>query len=185
VYRQWRSSLNWRRSAKAIDSKKQKPKVFIGSSTEAVKYAEAIKAKLQDVVSFTIWRSKKNWQPGLSTLENLIKLLSEHDFAVLILDAEDVTNSRGQVSLSPRDNIIFELGLFMGHLGRCRTFFLCRKIIDLKIPSDLKGITSIPFDGPPHQAKRAVAGACQYRSNTLGRSASEIPHPVSATETRT
>jgi len=141
--------------------KKQKPKIFIGSSTAAVKYAEAIKAKLQDVGSFTIWRSKKNWHPTQSTLGNLIRLLSEHDFAVLILDAEDETKSNGQVSPSPRDNIIFELGLFMGHLGRCRTFFLCRKTIDLKIPSDLKGITSIPFDGPPHQAKRAVAGACQ------------------------
>jgi hypothetical protein len=145
----------------AIGLKTRKPKVFIGSSLESLKYAGQIKAKLQDVASLTIWKHKKIWRPGLATLENLINLLSGHDFAVLILSAEDITSSRGQVRPSPRDNIIFELGLFMGHLGRCRTFFLCRKGIDLKIPSDLNGITFIPFEGTPLQAKKAVAGACK------------------------
>ena len=141
-----------------IDSKKQKPKIFIGSSLESLKYAQAIEARLRKVASVTIWKNERIWRPGLLILENLINLLPGHDFAVLILGAEDVINSRGRARPGPRDNIVFELGLFMGHLGRRRTFFLCRKDVDLKIPTDLVGITYIPFNGTP-QAQRAVAGA--------------------------
>lgn len=143
----------------AIDLRAQKPKIFIGSSLESIKYARALEAKLHRVASVTVWTNKQIWRLGLATLENLINLLPGHDFAVLILGAEDVTSSRGDVRPAPRDNIIFELGLFMGHLGRSRTFFLCRKGIDLKIPSDLNGITYISFDGAPLHAEKAVARA--------------------------
>jgi hypothetical protein len=143
-----------------IDLKTQKPKVFIGSTQEALKYAEAIKTKLQKFASFKIW-NEDIWKPGGATLENLINLLKDYDFAVLILDGEDLTASRELVQDAPRDNVIFELGLFMGHLGRFRTFFLCRTNTDLKIPTDLKGITYIPFEGTPEQANKAVENACK------------------------
>lgn len=109
----------------------------------------------------TVWKNKKIWRPGLVILENLINLLPGHDFAVLILGADDDTLSRGKKMPAPRDNIIFELGLFMGHLGRRRTFFLCREGIALKIPTDLTGITYLPFKGTPDRAEKAVAGACR------------------------
>jgi hypothetical protein len=162
--------------------KTQKPRVFIGSSQEALKYAEAIKAKLQDVASLTIWTNEKIWRPGLAILENLIKLLPDYDFAVLILGAEDITSSRGYVTPSPRDNIIFELGLFMGHLGRFRTFFLCREGTNLKIPSDLNGIIYLSFEAIPDQVNKAVAGACKiirHQIKTQGvHKLSQSPRPI-------
>jgi predicted nucleotide-binding protein len=110
--------------------KTKKPRVFIGSSREALEYAKAIKTKLQDVASLNIW-NEDIWRPGASTLENLVNVLPEYDYAICILGGEDVTSSRGLIKDSPRDNIIFELGLFMGHLGRFRTFFVCRTDVDL------------------------------------------------------
>ena len=141
--------------------KPPRPRVFIGSSVESIEYANAINAKLQRVASPTLWTSEKIWRPGLSTLENLISKLPDYDFAVLILGAEDVTASRGRRTDAPRDNIIFELGLFMAHLGRNRTFFLRREGTDLKIPSDLKGITYLTFKETPNRANEAVAAACK------------------------
>jgi predicted nucleotide-binding protein len=146
--------------ANTIDLKTQKPKVFIGSSKETLKYAVAIKAKLKRVASLHIW-DDDIWRLGKTTLENLIDLLPRYDFAVLILGADDITSSRGRVTPSPRDNIIFELGLFMGHLGRFRTFFLCRKDTKLKIPSNLNGIIYPSFEETPDQPNKAVAGACK------------------------
>lgn len=141
--------------------KPARPRVFIGSSVESIEYANAINAKLQRVASPTLWTSEKIWRPGLSTLENLIGKLPDYDFAVLILGAEDVTASRGRRTAAPRDNIIFELGLFMAHLGRNRTFFLRREGTNLKIPSDLKGITYLSFKETPNRANEAVAAACR------------------------
>ena len=143
-----------------IELKTQKPRVFIGSSQEALKFAEAIKAKLQDVALLNIW-NEDIWRPGAAILEQLINLLRDYDFAILILGGEDTTSSRELVTHAPRDNVIFELGLFMGHLGRFRTFFLCRKGTDLKIPTNLNGITYLSFEGTPDQANKAVADACK------------------------
>jgi predicted nucleotide-binding protein with TIR-like domain len=44
---------------------------------------------------------------------------------------------RNDETLGPRDNIVFELGLFMGRLGRERTFIVRPASGPLKIPSDL------------------------------------------------
>jgi hypothetical protein len=137
----------------------QKPKVFIGSTKEAIKFAEAIKSKLQDIAAVTVWEEIFN--PGRATLEDLIESLPKYDFAVLILTNDDITESRGVSAGSPRDNIIFELGLFMGRIGRLRTFFLCGEGDNLKIPSDLKGITYIPFDSTSNDEASAVADACK------------------------
>ncbi len=84
--------------------------------------------------------------------------LEKHDFAVLVLTPDDVTESRGASQLSPRDNVLFECGLFMGRLGRERAFIVCDKSTKLKLPSDLAGVSLIPYDGsrmsqlPPPEA---------------------------------
>lgn len=46
---------------------------------------------------------------------------------------------------SPRDNIIFELGLFMGRLGRVRAILMEPREEKVKLPSDLAGITTITY----------------------------------------
>lgn len=45
----------------------------------------------------------------------------------------------------PRDNVIFELGLFVGRLGRPRCFFFVDSASDTKIASDLSGVKIVNF----------------------------------------
>jgi predicted nucleotide-binding protein len=58
----------------------------------------------------------------MSNLENLSRILNDYDFAVIILTPDDVIISRGNQQKISRDNLIFELGLFMGFIGRNRAF---------------------------------------------------------------
>jgi len=67
------------------------------------------------------------------------------DFAVLVLAPDDLTISRGKRKACPRDNTIFELGLFMGALSRDRTYIISPKSLDLKIPTDLLGVTPLTY----------------------------------------
>ncbi|MBP1616607.1 MAG: hypothetical protein H6Q14_434 [Bacteroidetes bacterium] len=121
---------------------KKKPKVFIGCSVEGLQYAKIIQLQLEHRVNSTIWHQGVF---GLSsgTLETLVAKVSEFEYAVLVLSADDITEKRGQVHMSPRDNVMFELGLFMGGLGREKTFIVCEEIVTL--PSDLAGITPAIF----------------------------------------
>ena len=52
-----------------------------------------------------------------------------------------MTESRGKPWPVPRDNVIFELGLFMGRLGKERAILMEPRDEDVKLPSDLAGVT--------------------------------------------
>ena len=67
------------------------------------------------------------FKPSITFIEALEEELAQSDFAVLTLTPDDQTESRGKVSMAPRDNVLFELGLFMGRLGRNRTLLCVRQ----------------------------------------------------------
>lgn len=122
---------------------KCKPKVFIGSASESLSFAQALEFELQDVASTEVWNQA--FRPGRYTLEELIRKASEVDFAVFILGQEDKTDSRGQIVPSPRDNVVYEAGLFAGRIEVSRVFLL----VDArgsKIPSDWKGLGYVTYD---------------------------------------
>ena len=64
---------------------------------------------------------------------------------MLVLGADDIVESRNEKLYSPRDNVIFELGLFMGALSHERTFMVVPRGCDIKIPTDLLGLTSLSY----------------------------------------
>jgi hypothetical protein len=113
------------------------PSIFIGSSSEGLPVAHAVKEHLSDFEVF-IW-NEGVFQVNQSYLESLIRAADLFDFALLCLTPDDVTVSRGEEKDSPRDNVLFELGLFMGRLGRVRAFIVCDDAI--RILSDFAGIT--------------------------------------------
>jgi len=117
-----------------------RPAVFIGSSAEGLEIASAVQVLLDRACEPTIWHQGVFGLSG-GTLESLVKRLNSFDFAVLILTPDDVVISRDTTQQSPRDNVLMELGLFIGALGRERTFILHERDRDLKLPSDLAGIT--------------------------------------------
>lgn len=120
------------------------PSVFIGSSTEGLDVAREVELQLQQVAITTIWKDGV-FGLGSGTLESLMTVLEQFDFAVMVLSPDDMVESRSQSYASPRDNVIFELGLFMGRLGRKRVFIVHEEEKNLKLPSDLAGIAVSPY----------------------------------------
>jgi Predicted nucleotide-binding protein containing TIR-like domain len=120
-----------------------KPTVFVGSSTEGLPYAKKLRQLLSRTAICNIWNMDGQFGLGEFTLEALIKITKEHDFAIMILTQDDLINRRGRNTFVPRDNVVFELGLFMGALGRDRTFIVHDK--RMAMPSDLDGITRSEF----------------------------------------
>jgi hypothetical protein len=128
---------------------RKRPSVFIGSSSEGLKIAKNLQLLLDHSCEVTIW-SQGVFGLSQGTLESLVLALDDFDFAVLVLTPDDMVNSRGTTGSAPRDNVLFELGLFMGRLGRNRTFILYDRSEDLKLPSDIAGVTPATFE--PHSS---------------------------------
>jgi CRP/FNR family cyclic AMP-dependent transcriptional regulator len=133
----------------------EKPTLFIISSVEALDVAHEISSGLQHDVLPTVWTQGVFWASGYA-LEALEKAVAQSDFAVAVAQFEDVVQTRGSSHQAMRDNVIFELGLFMGQLGRHRTFLVYPKLPNLTL-SDLHGITPaayIPPDKPDELPSR-------------------------------
>lgn len=134
----------------ALREPNEVPRMFIGSTVEALSIAREIQAALDhDKILATVWTDDV-FGASEATIESLEKALDEADFACLVVTGDDVVESRGKEQNAPRDNVIFELGLFMGRLGRDRVFMFRPRDVDIKIPSDLYGISMI---GYPSTAK--------------------------------
>mgnify|MGYP000105413546 CR=1 FL=1 len=169
-----------------------RPRMFIGSSKEGLKIARALAQQLQDDLEIVIWTSGV-FELGGNTLETLLEEADTFDFACLALTQDDMTISRGHDFLSPRDNVIFEAGLFMGKLGRRRTFVIFDSDSPVKIPSDLAGIALAPFrsarqDGSTVAAVEEACHPIRQAVEKLGRLARvpKINQPVfNAREWRT
>lgn len=129
-----------------VRDKNPQPEIFIGSSSESLAIAKAVKKELSaDPVVIKLWKQGV-FGASETTIESLEKVANRADFAILIVTADDKLRTRRENVAAPRDNVIFELGLFMGAIGRKRTFMLVeKKSKSLRIPPDLKGFTYLPF----------------------------------------
>ena len=121
-----------------------KPRVFIGSSTEGLPVAKHLQVEMEYDAEVTIWHQGVFGLSG-GTLDSLVKVASNFDFAVLVLTPDDVVTKRDRTHNAPRDNVLFELGLLMGALGRERTYIVHPRV-EIDLPSDLAGITPATFD---------------------------------------
>jgi CRP/FNR family transcriptional regulator, cyclic AMP receptor protein len=145
---------------KTIYLPNESPKLFVMSSSEAKPVAHALRAGLEKDVFSTVWDQGVFFAGGY-VLEALEKQVNESDFAVAIAEPDDITQSRGKRSNTVRDNVLFELGLFMGKLTRFRTVLVHPKVKDLKLPSDLQGLTLIPYEaGDAATLESRITPAC-------------------------
>jgi hypothetical protein len=144
-----------------------KPSVFVGSSTEGLEVARAIKVQLDDDADLELW-NEGVFALGQGTLESMTQALSRFDFAILVLTPDDSITVRGTEHGSARDNVLIEVGLFIGRLGRERTFLVLCKDENFKIPSELAGITFAAFSKPnDDNLIRAVGSACVKIRNAI------------------
>src|SRR5438067_3440973 len=126
-----------------------KPRIFIGSSGQQEKLLQALTRGLEGVAHVEPWTTSFN--PGTTTLERLLELAHQVDFAAFVFARDDWTSTSLPASqvpesgqASPRDNVVFEVGLFGGVLGMRRTFILHAN--GSKLPTDLLGLTSVRYD---------------------------------------
>ena len=138
-----------------------KPALFVGSSSEGLDLARAVRSLLTDDAEVTLW-NEGLFTIGSTFIESLVNVVTHFDFAAIVLTPDDLMKSRQLTALGPRDNVIFELGLFMGRLGRSRTFVIRPGGEQVKIPSDLAGLTAAIYDWPRADGnhKAAVGPAC-------------------------
>jgi hypothetical protein len=125
-----------------------KPRIFLGSSGKQAKLLQALTRGLEEVAHVYPWTTSFN--PGTTTLDRLVELAHQVDFAAFVFARDDWTTAAPALSPapdggqdSPRDNVVFEAGLFGGVLGMRRTFILHAH--GSKLPSDLLGLTSIRY----------------------------------------
>jgi hypothetical protein len=135
-----------------------KPTIFIGSATEGREVADNLQVLLRTDYDVQVWY-QGSIRPGQSVLESLVKEVSQYDFGIFVFTADDSVTSRGETSGAPRDNVVFELGLFTGCLGRDRTFVVVDADTRTRIPSDLAGIPPISFTRHHSGNLRASLGA--------------------------
>ena len=121
------------------------PVLFLGSSVEGLRVAGEIQAKLKHEKVATILWTDDVFGPSSVSIDALLKMVEEADFAALVFGPDDKVMSRKTEEMAPRDNVVFELGLFMGGLNRERTFIIKEHKADIKIPSDLLGLTPITY----------------------------------------
>src|SRR5262245_65842184 len=100
-----------------------RPSVFVGSSSEGLRIAQAVQVLLDQACEVEVW-SQGVFGLTQGTLESLVLALDRFDFAVLVLTADDLAISRGAERAIARDNVVFEVGLFVGALGRDRYFLI-------------------------------------------------------------
>jgi hypothetical protein len=138
-----------------------RPSVFIGSSSEGLEFARAIRSLLSPDAEVTLW-NEGLFAVGSTLIDSLVDYLPRLDFAILVLTPDDLSISRDTESFSPRDNVVFELGLFMGYLGRSRTIMVHEDGSKIKIPSDLSGVIRATYRWPREDSnqKAAVGVAC-------------------------
>src|ERR1039458_2109010 len=136
------------------------PKLFIISSSEALTVANELRAQLEHDVFCTVWTDGVFFAGGYP-LEALEKAVGESDFAVAIAQPDDVVRSRKRMQPTLRDNVLFELGLFMGKLTRHRAILIHPKIPNLKLPSDLHGLTLLSYaPGSPTDLADRLKDVC-------------------------
>lgn len=117
-----------------------KPSIFIGSSKEALKIAYAIQENLSNDALCRVWTQGIFTLSG-SALDNLLEAVKKVDYAIFIFQADDITYIRNTANKTARDNVIFEMGLFIGALGKKRVFYLVSKDSDdIHLPTDLIGM---------------------------------------------
>jgi predicted nucleotide-binding protein len=140
-----------------------RPTVFIGSSVERLPVAGALQGLLDYDCEVTVWSQGVF---GLShySMDKLMEWVHASDFAILVVDADDTLESRGDNRMVARDNVVFEYGLFSGVLGRERAFLVHDRTRPLALPSDWLGLTTATYH--PH-----VSGNLR---SSLGAAAREI-----------
>jgi O-acetyl-ADP-ribose deacetylase (regulator of RNase III) len=141
--------------------------------------AQAIHANLESAAEVTVW-SQETARASSTILEDLLRILEQMDYGIFVFSPDDHAVVRGQTQPAVRDNVILELGLFLGRLGRDRAFALRPRRMELHIPSDLLGWTQVEYDGERSDGNwtAATATACRHLAQIIQREGPRTGKPL-------
>jgi hypothetical protein len=123
----------------------RKPRLFIASSAESLPVAEAVNVNLDHEFEVTIWKNG-TFKLSSTVIEDLVEKSSAVDFALFIFTPDDIATIRSRKEHVVRDNVVFEMGLFVGAIGKNRSFFLKPRDTEIHLPTDLLGVTAADYD---------------------------------------
>lgn len=155
-----------------VNAVRDKIRVFIISSAESLPIAREIQSAFEHDDFQTVLWTDGVFKVSSYAIQSLEDEVDRSDFAIAIAHPDDTTVSRGATWPTARDNVIFELGLFMGRLGRERAILMESRDEKVKLPSDFAGLTTIAYrfaDGPDVASLMAPAcHALRKHIKTLG-----------------
>jgi len=122
-----------------------RPAAFIASSTEGLEIAYALQQNLDRDLEATVW-PQGVFRPGSIILDDVDEVVAKSDFGLFVFHPDDVVLMRGSELSSVRDNVILELGIFIGRLGRNRNFIVKPSGQALRVPTDLLGVNTAEYD---------------------------------------
>lgn len=123
----------------------RKPRVFVGSSAESLAIADAINVNFDHEAEVSVW--KNGFSISSNNIDSLIEKAKTVDFAIFVFTPDDAATIRDQAKHVVRDNVLYELGLFTGTLGKERCFIVKPRDVELHFPTDLLGLTPADYDG--------------------------------------
>ncbi|MBC3539257.1 TIR domain-containing protein [Rufibacter sediminis] len=144
----------------------KKPRLFIGCSVESLNIADAINENMDHTLEVTIWRNG-TFSLSNNTIDDLVKMASSVDFAVFIFSPDDLLTIRAEQKKVVRDNVIFELGLFIGKIGKERCYIVKPRGVDLHLPTDLLGMTTADYE--PNRSDNDLTSAVNVACNKIKR----------------
>lgn len=161
------------------------PRIFIASSREALHIAEAVNIRLEGDARIKQWDNA--FDLSSLTLPALCARTKETDYAVFVFHKDDQVIIRGNTFSTVRDNVVFELGLFIGALGLEKCFVLVPKSVEgeFRLPTDLAGLTVAAYDDTLEDMVDAVATSCAKVKQAIRKisAASEAAQPAAQQQT--
>jgi len=118
--------------------------IFVASSNNHIAVANALKSNLDNLdtestISVYVW-DERTFTPGGYFLDSLTKQANNCNYAIFIFAPDDQLLIENKQVPTVRDNVLFELGLFSGIIGRDKCFVVMPDKFNMRIASDLRGI---------------------------------------------
>ena len=136
------------------------PRLFIGCAVESLTVAQQIQHCLShDPIEVTVWTDQV-FKPSSHPIDDLLLQVDSSDFALFVVMPEDLIESKDVLAYGPRDNVLLELGLFMGKLGKERVLMVTKRGSEIKIPTDLLGLRLLDYNHSDTNLASALGPVC-------------------------
>jgi cytidyltransferase-like protein len=136
-------------------------KIFIASSGKNRDWALDLQESLDRITSesfeFEVWH-QDIFHPSSFILPELMRKAVASSAGIFIFGPDDNIEINGEQKTITRDNVIFELGLFTGHLGINRVVIVTPEDSkDFRLMTDADGLTTVKFAFKPHSDNNRIA----------------------------